>query len=161
MIYYRRAKGGWHPSRSGARALTSATLLLYPAGALLADVGGSHGARAAGLLLVVVALGCFAAMAGTSLQRIVGEEPRLLDEYELKLRSRAVSGAYKSFTALVLLAIIYCAIGVDHGAWLPHTYGEYSGIFWGAFLYASVLPSAFLAWQIDEDEARPEGEVHT
>lgn len=159
MLYYRSRRGGTAITRGAARVISLAALALYPAGALIADLGSSPLVRAGGFVLVTASFFCVLALMGSSLQRIVGEEVGRLDEYEVKLRSRAVGAAYSCLTALILIAILYCALAVDHGAWVPRTYGEFSGLFWGAFLYASVLPSAFLAWQIDANEAAADEDV--
>jgi hypothetical protein len=38
------------------------------------------------------------------------------------------------------------------GAWLPSNYGGWNGLFWGAFLYVTLLPTARLAWTMDPDD---------
>lgn len=154
MLYYRARSGGWDISRTTARTITAASLLLYPVGALVVNFASSHVMGAVGYVLILASLFCVAAMMASSMQRIVGEKVDLLDEYELKLRSRAVSSAYACTAALALIAIVYCALASDRGAWVPTTYGEFNGVFWGCFLYSSMLPSLFLAWQIDAADAR-------
>ena len=157
MLYYRSRKGGWNASRRVARVLTTGALGLYPAGAFLVKFAADRVVEAGGYVLIIASLACVTLIVSSSLQRIVGEQVWKLDEYEAKLRSRAVGAAYSCMAAIVLLVIIYCAVAADKGAWLPSTYDEFNGLFWGAFLYASILPSAFLAWQIDEGDA-PGGE---
>jgi hypothetical protein len=103
----------------------------------------------AGYSLILLALVAYAPLIGTSLQRIVGEETKLLDEYELRLRGRALSGSYAAFTALTLLLVIYAAIASDKGLWVPSSYDAFNGLFWGVFLYASVLPTAVLSWMVE------------
>lgn len=156
MIYYRSKPGSREASVPAVRALTLAALAAYPIGALtLAWTDGPAGAIV-GFGLIVAALACVAAISSTSIQRIVGELPQQLDEYELKLRARAMSAAYTGLSTLILLAVIYLAVGSDFGLWVPDSYEEFNGLFWGAFLYATILPSAFLAWQIDAADAAPE-----
>lgn len=154
MLYFRSRSAGRDLSRAAARAITLAALVLYPLGALAIRFGDNRLSSAAGYLLIAGSIACVATMMGSSLQRIVGEQVNRLDEYELKLRSRAVGAAYSCLGVLVLLALIYSAIAADRGIWMPRTYGEFNGLFWGAFLYASMLPSAFLAWQIDASDAQ-------
>jgi hypothetical protein len=89
---------------------------------------------------------------GSTVQRIVGEKVEALDEYELKLRNHAMSSSYSCFSLLALLAVIYAAIASDAGWWVPSEYGDFNGLFWGVFLYASVLPSVFLAWRLDPSD---------
>ena len=156
MLYYRSTNGGRDISLAAMRTLTSGALASYPAGALILAWGDGLASAIAGYGLILLSLICVAAIMGASLQRIVGEEPQRLDEYELKLRARAMSGAYTGLSTLVLLAIIYFAVGSDAGLWVPATYEEFNGFFWGAFLYASVLPSAFLSWQVDGADVQPE-----
>jgi hypothetical protein len=93
----------------------------------------------AGYGLILLALVSYAPLIGSSIQRIVGEEVKMLDEYELRLRGRALSLSYATFTGLALLAVLYAAIASDKGAWFPDSYEDFNGVFWGIFLYASVL----------------------
>lgn len=156
MLFYRSNSGGRDIGLSAMRALTLGTLVAYPVGALTVSWGDSPLAAVAGYGLIILSLVCVVVVMGTSVQRVVGEQPDRLDEYELKLRSRAMSSAYNCLSALVLVAIIYAAIGTDKGFWVPDTYEKYNGLFWGAFLYTSMLPSASLAWQIDAADIQPE-----
>jgi hypothetical protein len=103
----------------------------------------------AGYSLILLALVAYAPLIGTSLQRIVGEETKLLDEYELRLRGRALSRAYAAFSGLALLLVIYAAIASDKGLWVPSSYDAFNGLFWGVFLYASVIPTAVLSWMVE------------
>ena len=102
-----------------------------------------------GYSLILLALMAYVPLIGTSLQRIVGEETKLLDEYELRLHGRALSLSYATFTGLALLAILYAAIASDKGGWFPDSYEDFNGVFWGVFLYASVLPTAILSWIVE------------
>jgi hypothetical protein len=86
----------------------------------------------------------------SSIQRIVGEEVKALDEFELRLRGRAMGLAYAIFTGLALVSVLYSAIAADKGFWFPSTYDEFNGVFWGVFLYAAVLPAAILSWLVDQ-----------
>jgi hypothetical protein len=125
-------------------------LIAYPFGALLLANGPETLAtKLVGYGLILLALVAYAPLIGTSLQRIVGEEPKLLDEYELRLRGRALSGSYAALSALALLLIIYAAIASDTGLWVPSSYEAFNGLFWGVFLYASVLPTAVLSWMVE------------
>jgi hypothetical protein len=99
--------------------------------------------------LILLALVTYAPLIGTSLQRIVGEGTKLLDEYELRLRGRALSASYAIFSGLALLLVIYAAMASDNGLWVPSTYEAFNGFFWGVFLYASVLPTAVLSWMVE------------
>jgi hypothetical protein len=59
--------------------------------------------------------------------------------------------------AVVILGVIWIAIGTDKGYWwIPTTYNEWNAILWGLFIYTTTLPSAFLAWRepdrLDEQE---------
>ena len=151
LIFFRSWKG---PSGLSVRATRGRSLLslgTYPAGAfILALLPKSSISGLVGYGLVVIALVSVAPLTGSSLQRIVGEHPSKLDEYELQLRSRAMSYSYGYLTVIVLLAIIYAALAKDFGGWLPSTYDHFNGLFWGAFLYASVIPVAALSWIVDQ-----------
>ncbi|MEO7564502.1 MAG: hypothetical protein ABIR63_05890 [Sphingomicrobium sp.] len=159
MLYYRPASGGKALSLGTVRTLTAAALFAYPAGALIREFGSGVIAPIVGFALIVVALMSTAALMGSSIQRIVGEQVELLDEFELKLRNRAVGSAYKLLSLLILLAVIYAAIASDQQWWIPHTYGEFSGLFWGAFLYCALLPSVFLTWIVEPSDIVGDGPV--
>jgi hypothetical protein len=132
------------------RMVSAASLAAYPAGALLLALGPDGPATSiAGYGLILLALiGC-AMLIGSSVQRIVAEEAKALDEYELRLRGRALSGSYAAFTAGALALVGYAAVASDKGLWFPATYEQFNGVFWGIFLYASLLPTALLAWMVD------------
>jgi formate hydrogenlyase subunit 3/multisubunit Na+/H+ antiporter MnhD subunit len=125
-------------------------LASYPAGALLLALGpDALKTSLLGYGLILLALITYAPLIGSSLQRIVGEELQKLDEFELRLRGRAMGIAFAVFTGLVLLLVLYAAIASDTGTWFPTNYDEFNGVFWGVFLYATVLPIAVLSWIVD------------
>lgn len=153
MLFYRSpaSAGTSGPSLATIRTLVTVSLLAYPAGALTRALhaGGTGGLRLfeiAGLGLILVSLLTAAPVVGSYFQKIVGDKAGQLDEFELKLRQRALSSAYGAFTVLTLVAVIYAAIASDAHLWIPRTYDEFNGLFWGVFLYASLLPTAFLVW---------------
>lgn len=155
MIFYRSDKGPRDLSLQMVRALSAATLLAYPAGALTMALGPDTAATLiAGSTLLVLSLISFTFLAGSSIQRIVAEEEKVLDEFERRLRGRAINRSYATFTALALLAVIYAAIASDKGGWVPSTYEEFNGLFWGVFLYAAVLPTAILSWNLEPSFVR-------
>lgn len=88
-----------------------------------------------------------------SLNHPVGtaELPRR-DEYDRNLRAVVMKSAFQLFVALVLLGIIYAAISSDIGWWSPSGNAQWNGLFWGCFSYASVLPTAVLAFRLRDDE---------
>lgn len=156
MLFYRSpsASSGNGPSLGTIRTLVTVALVAYPAGALTLALGpdGTGGIKApeiAGLGLILLAFFAATPVVGSYFQKIVGDEPGRLDEFELKMRRKAMTSAYAAFTALTLLAVIYAAIATDAGLWLPRTYDAFNGLFWGVFLYASLLPTAFLVWSPD------------
>lgn len=150
MLYYRSSRSPRALPVSAARALSLVTLLSYPAGALLLSAGpDTLLSRLAGYALILVALICCAPLVGSSLQRVVGEEVKVLDEFELRLRGRAMGLAYAVFTGLTLAFVMYAAIAIDKGGWFPRSYGDYNGLFWGVFLYSVVLPIAALSWVVE------------
>lgn len=148
MIFYAGKKGLGEPiSLRKVRILVTTALVAYPTGAMIQALATTKiPGRAVGFALVVVAIFAAAGVIGTSIQRIVGERVQLLDEFELKLRQRAMSKAYAAFTVLVLAATMYAGIAHDAGWWLPAGDDAYNGLFWGAFLYAALLPTFFLVW---------------
>lgn len=156
MLYY-RATHHRPISLATIRLANSVAFASYPAGALTLAWTDSLAGSAAGFGLILLSLIAVVVVTGSSLQRIVGEKPGLLDEYELKLRARAMGSAYTALSVLALLLVIYAAIASDKGFWLPSSYDEYNGLFWGAFLYTSLLPGAFLAWQIEPADVSDRG----
>ena len=150
MLYMRAANGPRDRSVAVVRICTAASLIAYPCGALLLALGpDTLTTKLVGYGLILLALCAYAPLIGTSLQRIVGEETKLLDEYELRLRGRALSASYTALTVLILLLVIYAAIASDKGFWVPTSYDAFNGLFWGVFLYASVLPTALLSWMVE------------
>ncbi|MGJ3233054.1 MAG: hypothetical protein ACFE0P_14785 [Oceanicaulis sp.] len=157
-FYYRKAGSKpWNVPRAMMRVLTLAALTAYPAGAITMLVfpddtpaPGLLMGEIAGLGLILAALACFAVIAPSSLQRIVGEQAKHLDEFELDLRRRANAMAYQIFAGLTLLGLIYFGIAMDgeegYRFWAPSTFDHWNAIIWGAILYAFVLPTAVLAW---------------
>ena len=118
-------------------------------GALVLRSSGTGLQSILGYSLILTALICVASLIKSALQRIVAEVPSELDEFELGLRSRAMNLAYATFTAFTLLGVVYAAIASDHGVWVPATYEDFNGLFWGVFLYAVILPVAVLSWLVD------------
>jgi hypothetical protein len=150
MIYMRATDGPQDRSVGMIRVCTAASLIAYPCGALLLALGpDTIATKLVGYSLILLALVAYAPLIGTSLQRIVGEETKLLDEYELRLRGRALSASYAVISVLALLLVIYAAIASDKGFWVPSSYNAFNGLFWGVFLYASVLPTAVLSWMVE------------
>lgn len=155
MIFYRSLRNPAGKSRSlrSVRLLVLLTLVAYPAGALLRTFGADNLAvKAGGLLLVLASLIGLALLAGTRLNRITGEVPAQLDEYERNLRASAMETAFQIFAGFVLLGIVYIALASERGWWVPSGYDEWNGLFWGAFLYALTLPTAVLAARLHSDE---------
>ena len=161
MIFYRSLNNPSGKSRSlgSIQLLVLAALAAYPAGALLRTFGPDRLAtQVVGFGLILLSLVAFAALAGTRLNRLTGEERGRLDEYERNLRAGALETSYQLLSALSLLAVIYLAIGSDAGWWIPSGYEQWNGVFWGLFLWVSVLPTAVLAFRLrgDENEERLE-----
>jgi hypothetical protein len=141
VIFYRSSEVSG-PDLRTTRFLTSFALAAYPAGALTLALGpegrgGLFVFELVGLGFILLSLICAAPVLGSRFQRIVAEEAKQLDEFELQLRG------------LVLSGIIYAAIAEDAGWWAPRSYEELNGLFWGAFLYASLLPTFVLVWKLD------------
>nr|WP_295373794.1 hypothetical protein [uncultured Sphingosinicella sp.] len=150
MLYLQAQNGARDVSVAKVRLFSTFSLVAYPAGALLLALGpDALSTKLAGYGLILLALIAYAPLIGRSLQRIVGEDTKLLDEYELRLRGRALSACYAAFAMLALLLVLYAAIASDKGFWLPSTYEQFNGVVWGVFLYASVLPTALLSWLVE------------
>lgn len=147
MSLFYRGKSGEAPSLPVwiMRLATTAALTLYPAGCL----AHLYGASFAGYGLMFGALIAFAVIAPSSMQRIVGEETKMLDEMELDLRRRAHAFAYQVFGATILVGILYLGIASDAdriGLWAPSSWDHWSALLWGAIIWSVVLPTAYLAW---------------
>lgn len=150
MIYYRSSRNPYDLPVPVARLLTLASLLAYPAGAFLLKLGpDTFATSVVGYALTLVSLFCCAPLVSSSLQRVVGDDVKVLDEFELRLRGRAMGVAYAVFTGLTLAFVLYLAIAGDKGFWLPKSYNEFNGLFWGVFLYSIILPVAALSWMVE------------
>ena len=170
MFFY-RGKTHRTPKRSTLmlRGATLTALIAYPAGAVLQLVfpdttpePGLTWGEGVGFALIILALFAFVIIAPSHLQRIVGEEAKHLDEFEMDLRRKAYAFSYWALSAIVVIAVLYMALAADGNGdglitlWKPTTYDHWNAIFWGAMLYAVVLPTAYLAWAgpapLDEDD---------
>jgi hypothetical protein len=139
MLYMRSQQAHRDRSVATVRICTATSLMAYPCGALLLALGPETLAtKLSGYGMILVAMIAYAPLIGTSLQRVVGEDAKVLDEYQLRLRSRALSASYMTFTALALLLVVYAAIASDNGLWVPATYEAFNGLFWGS---SCTLPS--------------------
>jgi hypothetical protein len=155
-FYWRKSEKPYQLGQTAMRALTTFVLLAYPAGAIMQLVMPENAPRHSllmveigGLGLMILALLALVLIAPSSLQRIVGEEVKHLDEFELDLRRRANAMAYQIFTVLTLLALLYFGVASDAGRldlWMPDAFDHWNAIIWGAILYAFVLPTAVLSW---------------
>ncbi len=168
MLFIQSAKGET-PTRSTAlmRIATITALAGYPLGAvihlLFPDATPEPGLTAgeiAGFGFMILSLLAFCVIVPSHLQRIVGDEAKNLDEFEMDLRRKSYAFGYWVMCTLVVLFAIYMALGVDSDnvltLWVPSTYDHWNAIFWGAMLYAVVLPTTYLAWagpQPLDDEA--------
>ena len=171
MSFFYRGSGRKSPiySRSLMRLLTSVALLAYPIGCVVRVLYTDPDRQAelfvgdmAGLALIILAFIAFIMIAPSNLQRIVGDEKKNLDEFELDLRRRANGFAYQAFASLALIGVFYMSVAVDDnrlsalGLWTPASYEAWNAIMWGGLLYAFTLPTAYLAWfgpsPIMEDE---------
>jgi hypothetical protein len=161
MLFYRLTASGAGTSATSlrtVRALTSVSLGAYPAGGiLLASGGDGQGGlflfEAAGLALIALAVIAAAPVLGSRAQRIVGEELAKLDEWELQQRHRAIASAYATMGGIISVMLFYAAVASDFGWWMPRSYDAFNAIFWGFFLYVTLLPTVFLAWRLDETDA--------
>lgn len=152
MIFYRSpASQETGPSLAKLRSFITVALLAYPAGCLVMLIGPLPFNRLIGLGLIAIALFSAVPVIGSRMQRIVGDEPKQLDEMELQLREKAMTKAYSVFTALFLAAIAYAGVASDIGWWQPSGFENWNAIFWGVFLYAVLLPTAFLTWTMPEE----------
>ena len=155
MVFSRLTLGSWDISTVAVRIASTTSLLAYPAGALLRELGPDTPATStAGYGLIVLALVACVPVLFSSIRRIVGEDVKVLDEYELRLRGRALGTAYGIFTLLALLLVVYAAFASEQGAWFPATYDQLYGVFWGVMLYHWVLPTTILSWMVEPSFAR-------
>jgi hypothetical protein len=68
---------------------------------------------------------------------------------EMQLGHKGAELELRSLAGALLLFIVYLAIASDSDLWRPSGYEEWNGLFWGAFLYVTLLPTARLAWTMD------------
>jgi hypothetical protein len=147
MLFYRSSGSPREVSLPAVRTLSTVSLLAYPAGALTLTLASeSPAASAAGYGLVLLSIAAYLLLIGSWVHRIVGEDAKMLDERELRLRGRALSRSYVVFTSVVLLSLLYAGLATDLGGWVPRSFEEFNGIFFGVVLSAAVLPIAVLSW---------------
>lgn len=159
MIFYRSLRNPAGSTRSAAsvRLLGLGGLTLYPAGALLRQFGSdTHAVQLGGLLLILGALICVALVTGTRPSRITAEEKDKLDEYEERLRALTMERSYAWLTGLMLTGVIYLALASDFTLWTPSGFDQWNGVFWGVFLYATLIPPTVLAARLASEEAEAE-----
>ena len=71
-----------------------------------------------------------------------------LDARQIARRNSADLDSYRIVPAIVILGVIWIAIGTDLGYWwIPTTWHEWNAIVWGLFIYLTSLPRAILAWR--------------
>jgi hypothetical protein len=146
MLFYRSSGSPREVSLPAVRTLSTVSLLAYPVGSLTLALASSAAAIAAGYGLMLLSIASYLLLIGSWVHRIVGEDARVLDEPELRLRGRALSRSYGVFTSIVLLSLLYAGLAIDLGGWVPRSFEEYNGLFFGVVLNAAVLPIAVLSW---------------
>jgi hypothetical protein len=165
MIFYtppgeRDWSGIWSPG--WMRLFATAPLILYPIGCVARLlVGGREGfawIELAAFSPILLGMICFALIAPTYFQRINSDSKSKLDEYEIDLRRRAHTFAYKVFATLVLLGVLYLSVVTDaeklSWMWKPSTEDHWEALLWGVILYTMLLPTTYLAWTVSPP---PEG----
>lgn len=155
MLYYKAPNAPDAPALSlpRVRLLTAVALTSYPLGSLLRLLGGGSAALdIVGLALIVLAFFCAVPVVGSSVQRIVAGEEKDLDEFELGVRQQALSRAYMVMSAIVALSLVYGGIANDIGWWLPRDDAHWNALFWGFFLWATMLPAALLSWNLAPED---------
>lgn len=165
MIFYRSATSQGAapgPAIATLRVFLLVALAAYPIGALILlftpeDGAGTLVGTIVGFGFILLALMAATPVMGSRLQRIVAEQKSQLDEMEVQLRYRALSWGYSTLSAIVLLMLIYGAVAMDTDLWVPRTYDQWNGLFWGAFLYVTLLPTAFLAFTTEAGDDEEEG----
>jgi MFS family permease len=131
------------------RAMCVTALIAYPAGALIRVASPDWPpADVLGLLLVLVSFVCAFTVMQSRVSRITAEEVAELDEYERSLRNGAVTAAYGGLAGIVATVLFYCNLASDFGWWLPAGDDHWSGVFWGFFLIANILPATILAFRL-------------
>ncbi len=146
-----------------ARLLTGLALIVYPVGAAMLGFGPDQTAYViVGWTLVFIAMLSTLFLMGMSLHRIVSGQESMLDEFELKLRHRAISTAYGMIALLGALAIFGLQMLTDsttvHQS--DALSGDYfTGFLWGLMLYATLLPTAVLAWNMDPADLNGDEDV--
>jgi hypothetical protein len=139
-------------SRPIRRALVGAALAGYPV-FVAAWVGlPALGVTGIPWAIVVGALGLGVILAATSLyqfrRRMAQSPDRDLDERQIAIRDRAYLVSYRVFCAIVLVGLLVVGILPDVlDRPLALTFETVQPLFWGAFLYSIILPSAAVAWQ--------------
>lgn len=172
MPFFYRGKSGTprYISSRMARIATTTTLVAYPLGCFIqiafpdtTPQGDFLPSEMVGMAFILIALMGVILIAPSYLQAIVGEESKKLDERELELRRKAHSFAYITFTGLIAAGALYLMIAHDtldnerFQLWYPSDSDHWNAVIWLVLIYATVLPTAYLAWKMppvieDEEE---------
>lgn len=125
---------------------------------LLHQTIGDHTFYALAHILVTIAVLSFSIFrVGRAGRRIADDVDTRLDERQLALRNAAYVDAYRVVSGLSALGVLWIALGIDQGWWwVPTTYNEWNGIFWGLFILTTSLPAAFLSWREPDREEEPD-----
>lgn len=161
MIFY-RSNSQTGPRRMNVlrvRVLSIVVLAGYIAGTLLVLSGGQADAPAVklgGYGLIALALFAFAGMVGTGVQRIAGEEAKMLDPLELEMRQKAYARSFHVSGVVLALAAFYLQIAGDLSdrmpLWVPSTSDHWSAVMWGILLLHFVVPTLILSWNLPVEE---------
>lgn len=138
------------------RILATAALVLAPVAIVIRSLGpgttdGSPH-EIAGLTVMIISVLAAAAVFGSRLHRITGEKAEGLDEMELQLRHNALATSYFALATIVMLGVLYAQIAGMAQLWLPTRRSDWYPVFVCIFLYAMLLPTAVLAWRMNEEK---------
>jgi cytochrome bd-type quinol oxidase subunit 1 len=138
------------------RILVTIALVAAPAAVVIRAIGpgttdGSPH-EIASLTVMIVGMLAAAAVFGSRLQRITAEKAKGLDEMELQLRHNALATSYFALATIVMLGGLYAQVASMAELWLPRNRSDWQPIFICLFLYAMLLPTAVLAWRMEDEK---------
>lgn len=147
------------PSTRTTRIFAAVALLCAPAAIVIRALGpgttDGDPHEVASLILIIISFLAATPVLGSRFSRITRERAKGLDEMETQLRHNALATSYFALTSVVMLGVVYAQVANMAQLWLPRNESDWIPVVVSFLLYATLLPTAVLAWRMKEE--REEG----
>lgn len=119
----------------------------FPLGWVMMLAGGKPPAAVSVVGIALQVAACLASLlvVPTAIQRVAGGVEQGLDEFELQLRLRAQSQAYRWFSGLMVLLFSYAVVAAGLGFPMDTRGDAFLGLVFWVMGYSIVLPAFFLS----------------